>query len=115
MMRLTRQHLEGIGLGLARCIGNRCRGRAHLVQHQLHPQLAGLVLDDEQHLVMGGRQRVLGRENLVQMQIVAIAHVTAEVELGFLVADDGCAAMQGAAGGFIRHGQIIFDRSVRAA
>jgi hypothetical protein len=66
-------------------------------------------------IVMGGRQRVLGRENLVQMQIVAIAHVTAEVELGFLVADDGGAAMHRAAGGFIRHGQVIVDGQVRAA
>jgi hypothetical protein len=52
----ARQHLEG-GVQL---VGWRSRhGRAQLVQHQLHPQLAGLVLHDEQHLVVVRAQRVL--------------------------------------------------------
>ena len=36
--------------------------RRELVDHQLHPQLGGLVLDDEQHLVVVRRARLLRRE-----------------------------------------------------
>jgi urease accessory protein UreE len=52
-----------------------------LVQHQLHPQFAGLVLHDEQHLVMVGRERVLRVQDLFQAQVVAIAHGLGEVHL----------------------------------
>ena len=48
--------------------------RAQLVQHELHPQLAGLVLHDEQHLVVVGRQRLLRAQDLVEVQVVAVAH-----------------------------------------
>jgi hypothetical protein len=58
------------------------------MQHQLHPQLAGLVLHDEQHLVVVGRARVLRAQDGVELQVVAIAHAPAEVELGFFVVDD---------------------------
>ena len=39
----------------------RDRG-AELVDHELHPQLRRLVLDDEQHLVVVRRARLLRRE-----------------------------------------------------
>ena len=43
--------LERIGQLVGR---NILHGRLQLVQHQLHPQFAGLVLHDEQHLVVVG-------------------------------------------------------------
>ena len=56
---------------------------------------------------MRGRERVLRREDLVQMQIVAIAHVFAEIELGFFIANNGFAAVHGAAGGFGGHVSVF--------
>ncbi len=49
-----------------------------LVDHQLHPQLGGLVLDDEQHLVVPwrrartARERVLRRQQPVEPQVARI-------------------------------------------
>ena len=83
--RDPRQHLEAAGEFVA---GHATHGAAELVQHQLHPQLAGLVLHDEQHLVMRRRQRLLRRQDLVELQVVAITHGAAEVELGLLLLDD---------------------------
>src|SRR5262249_22109746 len=60
------------------------RGR-ELVEHQLHPQLARLVLHDEQHLVVLAGARVLRLEDLVERQVVAVAHLLAEVEMSALV------------------------------
>jgi hypothetical protein len=77
--RHPRQHLEGRRQVAGADVG------AHglqFVQHQLDPQFAGLVLDDEQHLVVVGRERMLGRQDLAQAQVVAIAHAAAEVHLG---------------------------------
>ena len=75
------EHLEGALQLVARDRGDR---RAQLVQHQLHPQLAGLVLDDEQHLVVRAASAVLRAEHRVEVQVVAVAHVAAEVDLGAL-------------------------------
>ncbi|MNW02051.1 hypothetical protein D3C71_1977800 [compost metagenome] len=47
------------------------------------------MLHDEQHFVVRGRQRVLGVQDLVQVQVVAIAHVFAEIELGALFMHNG--------------------------
>jgi hypothetical protein len=47
-----------------------------------HPQLRGLVLDDEQHLVMGFRERMLGAEDRIKRQIVAVGHTPGEIGLG---------------------------------
>jgi hypothetical protein len=85
------QHLEGRLQLVAAHMAHR---GAQLVQHQLHPELAGLVLHDEQHLVVLGRERVLGAQQLVQVQVVAVAHGPREVELRAFLADD-----LGAAGG----------------
>ena len=41
---------------------------------QSHPKFGGLVLDDEQHFIMRGAIGMLGRQNLVKMQITAIGH-----------------------------------------
>ncbi len=71
--------------------GDAGHRRRQLVQQQLHPQLAGLVLHDEEHLVVFGRERVLRFEQLVQVQVVAIAHVAAEIELGAFFGDDALA------------------------
>ena len=54
------------------------RGR-QLVDHELHPQLGDLVLDDEQHLVVArrcsvaARQRMLRVEEAVELQVAAVA------------------------------------------
>ena len=61
--------------------GELRRRRAQLVQHQLHPQLGRLMDDDEQHLVMLVGDRVLAIEQLVEAQIVAIAHRRAEIDM----------------------------------
>ena len=68
-MRDPRQHLEGgpqiVGV-------DRGDGGAQLVQHQLHPQLGGLVDDDEQPLVVLVGKRLLAAQEGVELQIVAV-------------------------------------------
>jgi hypothetical protein len=55
--------------------------RAQLVQHQLQPQLRGLVLEDEQQLVvvLGHADRVLRVEDLVEVQILPVREIDLEV------------------------------------
>src|SRR6185437_13548163 len=73
------QHLEG---GLNVVAGDRLARRADLVNREPHPQFRHLMLDDEQHLVMRVRERLLRAENLVEMKIVAIAHATFKGRFG---------------------------------
>jgi len=54
-------------------------GAVQFVQRQLEPQLARLMDDDEQQLVMAGRPRVLGVEKAIEGEIVGIAHLAFEV------------------------------------
>jgi hypothetical protein len=63
-----------------------CLTRAMHLQHELQPQLGGLVLDDEQQLVvvLRPRDRPLRREQRVEVEVAAVAHAVAEV------GDDGC-------------------------
>jgi hypothetical protein len=72
----ARQHLEGRRQVVVSDMSDR---RLELVNGQLHPQLGRLVLDDEEHLVVVAGQRMLRIEQPVEMQIVAIAHLTAEI------------------------------------
>ena len=60
-----------------------------LVQHELDPQLAGLVLDDEQQLVVGVGARVLGAEDVVEAEVLGVAEVMAQVEVGAADAGGG--------------------------
>jgi hypothetical protein len=83
--RHPRQHLEGLVELVRR---DPALGRHQLVQHQLHPQLGGLVLHDEQHLVVRRRERALRPEQGIELQVVAVAHRMAEIELGMLVLND---------------------------
>ena len=55
------------------------RRRPQLVEHQLEPELRGLVLDDEQQLVVVGRvaQRPLGREQRVEPEVRRVVEVLA--------------------------------------
>ena len=53
--------------------------RGELVDHQLHPQLGGLVLDDEQHLVVVRRARALRGEQPLEPQVAAVRRVGREV------------------------------------
>ncbi len=74
----ARQHLESRRqITLTHLLAHRMQ----FVQHQFHPQLAGLVLHNEQHFVVVGRARVLGRQDLIERQVVAVAHRLAEVHL----------------------------------
>ena len=75
----TGQHLEG---GAQLVLADRALGRADLVDGELHPQFRGLVLDDEQQLVMGGTQRLLRVEHALEVQIVGIGHAVLERHLG---------------------------------
>src|SRR6185312_1947511 len=54
-------------------------GGMQLVQHQLDPELGGLVLDDEQHLVVVTGHRVLGREQHVELQVPGVGLLGLEV------------------------------------
>jgi len=75
-----RQSLERRG----QVIGDQqASSRTKLVHHELEPQLGRLVLDDEEQLVVLSRlaARVLGTEQLVEGQVVAVGHAAAEVAL----------------------------------
>ncbi|MNL50721.1 hypothetical protein D3C87_1737600 [compost metagenome] len=54
------------------------------------------MLDDEQHLVVLGRQGVLRPQQFVQMQVVAIGHVAREIQLRLFLADDVFGAVRAA-------------------
>src|ERR1019366_9268898 len=71
------EHLEG---ALQLVFGDGLNRGLKLVQQQLHPQLADLVLDDEEHLVVSAGAALLRPEHDVEMQVVAVAHVAAEVD-----------------------------------
>ncbi|MNT69250.1 hypothetical protein D3C72_2075570 [compost metagenome] len=80
----------------------------HFVQHQLHPQFARLVLHDEQHFVVVRRQRMLGREDAVQRQVVAVAHRFTEIHLRAMPLRILAARMHGAAAGvFLVHILVV--------
>ena len=63
--------------------GQQRARRAQLVDEQLEPELGGLVLDDEQQLVVLRRValRLLGGEQEVEPQVVAVRHLLPEVAL----------------------------------
>ncbi len=82
----AREHLEG---RRQVALGDMVDRGAQLVQHELHPQLAGLVLHDEEHFIVVGRERLLRIQDRVELQVVAIAHVAAEIELRALLVHDG--------------------------
>ena len=77
--RHARQHLQRLGGVVFR---DHAPCSLNLVERELHPQFRGLVLDDEQHLVMGLGQRLLRRQDMVDLQIVAIGHALPEIGLG---------------------------------
>ena len=83
------EFFEGVGQLVLRDVRH---GGLKLVQHQLHPQLARLVLHDEQHLVVVGRERFLGVQDGVELQVVAVAHAAIKVELGVLFVHDALAS-----------------------
>ena len=56
--------------------------RVQLVEQQLQPQLGGLVLDDEQQLVVGVGPGVLRGEHGVEAEVLRVAEVVAKVEVG---------------------------------
>jgi len=70
--RYPRQGLER-RLQIVRC--DQPAGRVQLVDRKLHPEFGGLVLDDEQRLVVGRRKQMLGVQNLVELEIIRIGHI----------------------------------------
>ncbi len=74
--RHPRQHLEGRAEGV---FFQRSHRRAGFMDDQLHPQLSGLMDDDEQHLVMGVGNRLLRRQQVGQAQVTSIAQTVAEI------------------------------------
>ena len=55
---------------------------AQLVEDELEPDLGRLVLDDEQDLVVGVGARVLGAEDGVEMQVLAVAELALHLQVG---------------------------------
>ena len=76
---------ENLERGLERIGAHVCDGRAQLVDHQLHPQLGDLMLDDEQHLVVPrrtlgrARQRMLRIEQPIETQVAAVREPIAQI------------------------------------
>ncbi|MNV79967.1 hypothetical protein D3C71_1735420 [compost metagenome] len=54
------------------------------------------MLDDEEHLVVLGRQRVLRAQYFIQMQVIAVGHVAREIQLRFFLVDDVFGAVRAA-------------------
>jgi len=68
------RRLQVVGLHVA-------DGGAKLVEQELEPQLRRLVLDDEEHLVVMDRlgERLLRREELIELQVARVRHPIGEV------------------------------------
>ena len=80
---------------LAHAVGGDHPARGvEFVQGKAHPEFRGLVLDDEEHLVMRGGQAILRCQDAVDLQVVAIGHARVE---GHLRAIFG--GVEGAGGG----------------
>jgi hypothetical protein len=63
-------------------VGAHQRRRAvELVEQELDPQLAGVVLDDEQHLVVHRGYGSLRGEQLVEVQVVAVRPALVELDV----------------------------------
>ena len=71
--------------------------RGEFVDGELHPELADLVLDDEQHLVMRRGAGVLRRQHRVEREVVAIGHCVGEVGESTVLVAARIFAMHGAA------------------
>jgi hypothetical protein len=82
--RDARQHLEG---GVEIVAPHTLEHAAELVQHQAHPQLRGLVHDDEHHLVVLEGERLLRVEHLVEMQVLAVGERGAELPVNGLAGE----------------------------
>ena len=68
--------------GLRQLVGaQQVAGAGELVQHELQPELGGLVLDDEQQLVvvLGRAHGVLGTQQGLEVEVAAVAHPLPEV------------------------------------
>ena len=101
------KHLEG---GLQPVLADRLHRRADLVDGELHPELRGLVLDDEEQLVMRRRQRLLRVEHALEMQVIAIGHAPGERHLrAFLGGIVGLAAH--VTNAFFRYSALSHSRS----
>ena len=78
---------DALERGLQLVVRNERPRGEQLVPHELEPELARLMLDDEEHLVVMLRRADghLGREHPVELQVRAVAHPVLEVgdDLGF--------------------------------
>src|SRR6185437_908923 len=82
--RDARQHLEG---GIEVVPPDAFEHAPELVQHEAHPELGGLVHDDEHHLVVLEGQRLLRFEHLVEMQVLAVGERGAEIPVNRLAGE----------------------------
>ena len=78
--------------------GEQLHGRAGLVEHELEPQLGGLVLDDEEHLVVVLAHGVLRVEERVEGQVGPVGHLLTEIAV------DACLDVSCVAGHRLRLG-----------
>jgi len=96
-MRATRASI--LNASCATVGGDHPARGVDLVQGKAHPKLRGLVLDDEQHLVMCVADKgVWAAEDPVDVQVVAIGHPAIEGHLraifGGVVGGGGHVALQ---------------------
>ena len=66
-MRDTRDNV--LNAGCRSSAAMQPAGGVQLVNCKLHPKFRGLVLNDEQHFVVGGGKRMLRLQNLVELEI----------------------------------------------
>ena len=59
-------------------------GCLQLMENQLHPQFTHLVDDDKQHFIVVSRQTLLTVQDPVQMKIVPVGHLLAEIRVNSL-------------------------------
>jgi hypothetical protein len=98
-MRATRASILKAGRNWP--VGQGLTRGTDFVDGQTHPQLGGLVLDDEQHLVMGVGPCLLRVQDQVQRQVIAIGHAPVKGHLRALAG--------GIIGGF-GHGGLMWRR-----
>ena len=76
---LEPRHRHAYAALVHRVVAEEAHHRVQLVQDLLEPELVGLVHHDEEHLVVGGSARLgafrgLAREELVELQVLAVVH-----------------------------------------
>ena len=82
-MRANRLSILNAGWRSSSAIAER--GVVQLVETEAHPELRGLVLDDEQQLVVGIGEWMLSTEHVVEVEVVAVRHPPVERHRGTVI------------------------------